>query len=187
MIAMPLPPSSTPLSRMEEEMMDQYHNSEVGPGQCGSFHVQHVAAPAAVVWSVVRQFDRPELYKQFVRTCTLLAGDGRGPGSVREVCVVSGLPAERSTERLDELDDDRRIIRFNIVGGDHRLRNYRSTTTVHDGGSAVRAVVVESYVVDVPAGSTEEETRLFVDTIIRCNHKSLASVAEKMIPSSSNG
>ncbi|KAG1346736.1 Abscisic acid receptor PYR1 [Cocos nucifera] len=172
---------------MEEEMVDQYHNSEMVRGQCGSFHVQHVAAPSMVVWSVARQFDRPDLYKRFVRTCALRAGDGRVPGSVREVCVVSGLPAETSTERLDELDDDRRVIRFTIVGGDHRLRNYRSTTTVHDGGSAGRAVVVESYVVDVPPGSTEEETCLFVDTIIRCNLRSLAHVAEKMTRSSSNG
>ncbi|XP_008789382.2 abscisic acid receptor PYL12-like [Phoenix dactylifera] len=184
---MPLLPSSTPLNRMAEEMVDQYHNPEIGRGRCGSFHVQHVAAPAAAVWSLVRRFDRPELYKQFVRTCALRAGDGRAPGSVREVHVVSGLPAETSTERLDKLDDDRRIIRFTIVGGDHRLRNYRSTTTVHDGASAGRAVVVESYTVDVPPGSTEEETCVFVDTIIRCNLRSLARVAEKMTRSLSNG
>jgi abscisic acid receptor (PYR/PYL family) len=45
-----------------------------------------------------------------------------GIGSVREVNVKSGLPATTSTERLEQLDDEERILGIRIVGGDHRLR-----------------------------------------------------------------
>jgi abscisic acid receptor PYR/PYL family len=38
--------------------------------------------------------------------------------------------------------------------------------------------VLESYVVDVPEGNTEDDTRLFADTVIRLNLQKLKSVAE---------
>jgi abscisic acid receptor (PYR/PYL family) len=38
--------------------------------------------------------------------------------------------------------------------------------------------VLESYVVDVPDGNTEDDTRLFADTVIRLNLQKLKSVAE---------
>ncbi|MED6216575.1 Abscisic acid receptor pyl6 [Stylosanthes scabra] len=100
------------------------------------------------------------------------------------VRVVSGLPAAVSRERLDLLDDRRHVIAFSMVGGDHRLFNYRSVTTLHrrsanrDGDEVT--VVVESYVVDVPQGNTSEDTRVFVDTILRCNLQSLARFAENL-------
>lgn len=43
-------------------------------------------------------------------------------GSVREVNVKSGLPATKSTERLELLDDTEHILGVKIVGGDHRLK-----------------------------------------------------------------
>ncbi|CAI9782068.1 unnamed protein product [Fraxinus pennsylvanica] len=106
-----------------------------------------------------------------------------GAGSVREVEVVSGLPAKRSTERLDRLDEDFHVMVFSIIGGDHKLVNYQSTTTMYEdetekGGG--RTVVFESYVVDIPVDSCEEDTCAFADTIIGCNLKSLAKIAEKM-------
>lgn len=45
-------------------------------------------------------------------------------GSVREVNVKSGLPATRSTERLELLDDNEHILSVKFVGGDHRLQVY---------------------------------------------------------------
>ncbi|KAF8409056.1 hypothetical protein HHK36_005128 [Tetracentron sinense] len=165
-----------------QEMVTHYHtHHHLAPNQCGSCLVQPIDAPLPLVWSLVRRFDNPQAYKRFVKSCSICAGDG-GIGSVREVHVVSGLPAGRSTERLETLDDDSHVMSFSIVGGDHRLENYRSTTTVHengDGGDG-KTVVIESYVVDVPAGSSKEDTRLFADTIIGCNLRSLARVTEKM-------
>uniref|UniRef100_J3LMW3 Uncharacterized protein n=1 Tax=Oryza brachyantha TaxID=4533 RepID=J3LMW3_ORYBR len=71
---------------------------------------------------------------------------------------------------------------FRVVGGEHRLKNYLSVTTVHPSPSAPTSatIVVESYVVDVPAGNTPEDTRVFVDTIVKCNLQSLAKTAEKL-------
>ncbi|KAL6657249.1 hypothetical protein ACP70R_005029 [Stipagrostis hirtigluma subsp. patula] len=158
------------------------HHEHAAPGRwCCSAVVQHVAAPAEAVWSVVRRFDQPQAYKRFVRSCAVVAGDG-GVGTLREVRVVSGLPAASSRERLEILDDERKVLSFRVVGGEHRLRNYRSVTTVHPSPAAPGAatVVVESYVVDVPAGNTREDTRVFVDTIVKCNLQSLARTAEKL-------
>ncbi|KAL7243563.1 hypothetical protein ACSBR1_015876 [Camellia fascicularis] len=131
---------------------------------------------------MVRRFDNPQAYKRFIKSCTIQAGD-EGTRSVREIRVISGLSAQSSTERLDKLDDDRHVMMVNIIGGDHRLLNYKSTTTLHmddrENGNE-KTIVIESYVVDVPEGNSEEDTCLFADTIIRCNLKSLANISESM-------
>ncbi|KAG8365540.1 hypothetical protein BUALT_Bualt18G0115700 [Buddleja alternifolia] len=163
-------------------MKDMYHaHAPLSPEQCSSTIRQLIHAPLPLVWSIVRQFDNPQAYKQFIKSCDLISGDG-GSGSVRDVTVVSGLPAERSTERLDQLDDDLHVMVFSIIGGDHKLVNYQSTTTLQEDASKSGGgtVVMESYVVDIPADSCEEDTCVFVDTIIGCNLKSLARVSEKI-------
>ena len=107
-------------------------------------------------------------------------------GCLREVSVISGLPASTSTERLDILDDERLVAGFSIIGGEHRLKNYRSVTTVTEFRSSdasedeIWSVVLESYIVDVPEGNTEEDTRLFADTVVRLNLQKLASVSQAM-------
>ncbi|KAL2317090.1 hypothetical protein Fmac_030966 [Flemingia macrophylla] len=176
------PPEPAPARRLATrlsvpEAVARQHAHAVGPNQCCSVVIQEIAAPAGAVWAVVRRFDRPQEYKQFVKSCDVVGGEGDGisVGAVREVRVVSGLPAASSTERLEILDEERHVMSFSVVGGDHRLRNYRSVTTLHgDGGGGT--VVIESYVVDVPAGNTKEETCVFVDTIVSCNLHSLAQI-----------
>ncbi|KAL0666404.1 hypothetical protein Bca4012_029108 [Brassica carinata] len=155
----------------------RFHTHEVGPNQCCSAVVQEISAPISTVWSVVRRFDNPQAYKHFLKSCSVIGGDGGNVGSLRQVHVVSGLPAASSTERLDILDDERHVISFSVVGGDHRLSNYRSVTTLHPSPIS-GTVVVESYVVDVPQGNTKEETCDFVDVIVRCNLQSLAKIVE---------
>ncbi|KAI5056574.1 hypothetical protein GOP47_0028392 [Adiantum capillus-veneris] len=77
---------------------------------------------------------------------------------------------------------------FKVVGGQHRLRNYFSTTTLHrtmiDGCPST--IVIESYVVDVPEGNTREETRVFADTIVRSNLQSLARTSELLVRNARN-
>ncbi|XP_065031305.1 abscisic acid receptor PYL4-like [Musa acuminata AAA Group] len=159
-------------------VVSRHHEHAVEAHQCCSALVQHVAAPVAMVWSVVRRFDQPQTYKHFVKSCHVIDGDG-DVGTLREVRIVSGLPAATSRERLEILDDERHVLSFRVVGGEHRLANYRSVTTLHPEAEGC-TVVVESYVVDVPAGNTREDTRVFVDTIIRCNLQSLARTAETL-------
>ncbi|KAK1398158.1 Abscisic acid receptor PYL4 [Heracleum sosnowskyi] len=156
-----------------------YHNHQVGPNQVCSAVIQQISAPVSSIWSVVRCFDNPQAYKHFVKSCHLLVGDGK-VGSLRQVHVISGLPAASSTERLEILDEEQHVISFSVVGGDHRLANYRSVTTLHEAASGNGTVVVESYVVDIPPGNTKEETCVFVDTIVKCNLQSLTQIANKL-------
>ncbi|KAG0481146.1 hypothetical protein HPP92_012004 [Vanilla planifolia] len=175
--AKPLPSPACAVHAVPDAVA-RHHEHAVAGHQCCSAVVQAVEAPVQTVWSVVRRFDNPQAYKHFVKSCHVVDGNG-DVGTLREVQVVSGLPAATSTERLEILDDERHVLSFRVIGGEHRLANYRSVTTLHadsDGGT----VVVESYVVDVPPGNTTEDTRVFVDTIVRCNLQSLARTAESL-------
>ncbi|CAA7013899.1 unnamed protein product [Microthlaspi erraticum] len=157
-----------------------HHRHRCSEKQCTSVLVKYIKAPVHLVWSLVRRFDQPQKYKPFVSRCTV---DGDPEiGSLREVNVKSGLPATTSTERLEQLDDEEHILGINIIGGDHRLRNYSSILTLHpemiDGRSGT--MVIESFVVDVPEGNTKDDTCYFVESLIKCNLKSLACVSERL-------
>ncbi|KAI5663226.1 hypothetical protein M9H77_22549 [Catharanthus roseus] len=169
--------NSLPTASQVPDSVAWYHTHQMGPNQCCSAVIQEISAPVSTVWSVVRRFDNPQAYKHFVKSCNVILGDG-DVGTLREVRVISGLPAARSTERLEILDDEQHVLSFSVVGGDHRLSNYRSVTTLHQKGNGT--VVVESYVVDIPGGNTTEETCVFVDTIVKCNLQSLAKIAEDL-------
>ncbi|KAK4796099.1 hypothetical protein SAY86_028425 [Trapa natans] len=158
------------------DSVSRHHSYSVGPNQCCSAVIQHIEAPASTIWSIVRRFGSPHEYKHFVKSCRVVLGDGE-VGTLREIHVISGLPAVSSIERLEILDDEHHVISFSVVGGDHRLANYRSVTTLHPSSSGSGTVVVESYIVDIPPGNTREETCIFVDTIVRCNLQSLAQIA----------
>ncbi|WCJ26499.1 Abscisic acid receptor PYR1 [Euphorbia peplus] len=166
--------------KMEEDYIRRHHNHEVKDHQCSSSLVKHIKAPVHLVWSLVRRFDQPQMYKPFISRC-IVQGDLQ-IGSVREVNVKSGLPATTSTERLELLDDDEHIVRMAIVGGDHRLKNYSSIVSVHpeviDGRPGT--MVIESFVVDIPDGNTKDETCYFIEALIKCNLKSLANVCERL-------
>nr|7MLC_A Chain A, Abscisic acid receptor PYL10 [Arabidopsis thaliana]7MLD_A Chain A, Abscisic acid receptor PYL10 [Arabidopsis thaliana] len=149
--------------------------------QCSSTLVKHIKAPLHLVWSIVRRFDEPQKYKPFISRC-VVQGKKLEVGSVREVDLKSGLPATKSTEVLEILDDNEHILGIRIVGGDHRLKNYSSTISLHsetiDGKTGTLAI--ESFVVDVPEGNTKEETCFFVEALIQCNLNSLADVTERL-------
>lgn len=163
------------------DVVGRHHNHSLSHGQCCAMVVQRIQASVEDVWSVVRRFDQPQRYKNFIRSCSMM-GDGT-VGSTREVRVVSGLPAEHSTEKLEILDEDFHVLSFRVVGGDHRLKNYRSFTTLHgichEEGKA-GTLVIESYVVDVPEGNSPDDTCSFVDTIVKCNLQSLAQNSENL-------
>nr|XP_043607318.1 abscisic acid receptor PYR1-like [Erigeron canadensis] len=164
-----------------QPIISEFHTYTLTPSQCSSLLAQHIHAPVQTVWSIVRRFDKPQTYKHFIKSCHVDENFTMTVGATRDVNVISGLPAATSTERLDILDDEKHVLGFTIIGGEHRLRNYRAVTTVHDVvGDDVSSVVLESYVVDVPPGNTEEDTRLFADTVVRLNLQKLASVTEAM-------
>ncbi|KAL6985779.1 Abscisic acid receptor pyl1 [Sarracenia purpurea var. burkii] len=178
-----LPPSLT-LDEFHDlkPFISEFHTYRLNSGQCSSLLAQRIHAPRDVVWSVLRRFDKPQTYKHFIKSCAVKEGFDMTVGCTRDVNVISGLPAATSTERLDILDDDRHVTGFSIIGGEHRLRNYRSVTSVHEfqRDGRIWTVVLESYVVDVPEGNTEEDTHLFADTVVKLNLQKLASVTEGM-------
>lgn len=108
-----------------------------------------------------------------------MRGDG-GVGSVRDVTVISGIPAERSTERLEMLDDQRRILSFKVLRGEHRLMNYCSVTSVNEIShmGKLYTIVLESYTVDIPEGNTAEDTNMFADTVVKLNLQKLTEISE---------
>lgn len=183
-----------------EDFIKRHHTHSAGPGECTAMVLQRIKAPIDVVWSVVRRFDKPQAYKNFVKSCQMMQEYHEGGrvevGSIREVRVVSGLPASYSRERLELLDDENHVLSFRVLGGEHRLHNYRSTTSLHQvacndiqcGISShtgtnhlVSTIVIESYVVAVPEGNTVEDTITFVDTVVRCNLQSLARLSERLV------
>lgn len=83
-----------------------------------------------VVWSIVRRFDKPEVYKLVIQSSRIVEGDG-GVGSIRKLQLVSSIPATSSTEKLEVLDEEEHLISFRVLGGGHRLTNYWSVTSLH--------------------------------------------------------
>ncbi|XP_027356928.1 abscisic acid receptor PYL2-like [Abrus precatorius] len=161
-----------------ETIINTHHKFEPSsPNICTSIITQRIDAPLCTVWPFVRSFENPQKYKHFVKSCNM-RGDG-GVGSIREVTVVSGLPASTSTERLEILDDDKHLLSFRVVGGEHRLQNYRSVTSVNEfkREGKVYTIVLESYMVDIPEGNTGEDTKMFVDTVVKLNLQKLGVVA----------
>uniref|UniRef100_A0A0E0LC74 Uncharacterized protein n=1 Tax=Oryza punctata TaxID=4537 RepID=A0A0E0LC74_ORYPU len=165
----------------EEEMeyVQQFHNHEPSSNQCNSFVAKHIREPLQTVWSLVRRFDQPQLFKPFVRKCVMRGNIDTG--SVREVTVQSGLPATRSIERLEFLDDNEHILRVKFIGGDHMLKYYSSTLTVHSEVIKCQpgTLVIESFVVDILEGNTKDDICYFVKNLLRCNLRTLADVSEE--------
>ena len=168
-----------------EPVMNKYHNvgETISPSKCTSMVIQHINAPPDIVWGYVRAFDKPQAYKHFIKSCKMKTRHDTGVvvGSIREVTVISGLPAETSIERLEMLDDERRLLSFRVLGGEHRLMNYCSVTSVNEIREIkgrVYTIVVESYSVDIPVGNTSEETKMFADTVVKLNLQKLAQISE---------
>ncbi|KAI3716823.1 hypothetical protein L1987_67997 [Smallanthus sonchifolius] len=158
-------------------LINAHHVFDKIPNTCTSLMAQRIDAPASVVWALVRGFDNPQRYKHFINSCNMI-GDG-GVGSIREVTVVSGLPASTSTERLELVDDEKHILSFRVVGGEHRLNNYLSVTSVNElnKDGKIYTIVLESYIVDIPEGNTVEDTKMFTDTVVKLNLQKLGAVA----------
>lgn len=167
------------LSELEPIIKTHHTFDQPCPKTCTSLLTKSIDAPASFTWPFVRDFGSPQKYKHFIKSCNMVAGNGE-VGSIRDIMVVSGLPASTSTERLEVLDDENRVLSFRAVGGDHRLRDYCSVTSVNEMigmEGKVYTVVLESYVVEIPEGNTAEDTKMFVDTVVKLNLLKLADLA----------
>lgn len=173
------PPDVQTLLEGQQDLICRFHKHELQPHQCGSILLQQIQAPVETVWSFVRRFGEPQVYKRLIQGCDIIEGDG-GVGSVRELHMVSSIPATSSKERLEILNEEEHIISFRVLEGSHRLQNYWSVTSLHPHSinGQIGTLVLESYIVDIPEGNTREDTHMFVDTVVRCNLKVLAKLSE---------
>ncbi|KAL0344426.1 UNVERIFIED_CONTAM: Abscisic acid receptor PYL4 [Sesamum radiatum] len=85
-------PYRHPAAAQVPDHVARYHTHAVAPSQCCSAVTQQISAPVSTVWSVVRRFDNPQAYKHFLKSCHVIVGNG-DVGTLREVRVISGLPA----------------------------------------------------------------------------------------------
>lgn len=173
------PPGFQALLEGQQDLICRFHKHELQPHQCGSILLQQIQAPVETVWSFTRRFEEPQVYKHLIQGCDLIEGDG-GVGSVRELHMVSSIPATSSKERLEILNEEEHIISFRVLEGSHRLQNYWSVTSLHslEINGQTGTLLLESYIVDIPDGNTREETHMFVDTVVRCNLKALTKLSE---------
>ncbi|KAG6554653.1 hypothetical protein Mapa_003671 [Marchantia paleacea] len=166
------------LTSEEEARAKRFHVQEKGSNQARGFIYKEIEAPSDHVWKVIRRFDRPQAYKKFLVGCCLIRGDG-GPGSIRRVWLQPELPGKYSIEQLELLDDENQVLSFRILGGEHKLKNYTSITSVANRTlttGKLGSLVIESYVVDVPEGNTEHQTNVIVHTLIRTHLISLEKI-----------
>ncbi|XP_074267348.1 abscisic acid receptor PYL12-like [Silene latifolia] len=154
-------------------------NKRAPTKKCSYTLEKTINAPLDIVWSIVRQFNNPKAYRFFIRSCSS-STSASGDDVYRKISHVSGFPAKTSVERLDLLDDEMHVMVFSLVGGDQsrRLVNYQGVISVHEDGYTKKTVVREKYTVDVAEDDDVEDVRVFVDTIVGLNLKSLARVAE---------
>ncbi|PTQ26729.1 hypothetical protein MARPO_0508s0001 [Marchantia polymorpha] len=163
------------LNTAEKERIGRFHTSESGSHQACGHVYKEIEAKSDHVWKILRQFDKPHIYKEFLVGCRMVEGDGT-PGSIRHVQVQTGLPATDSIEQLELLDEENKVLSFRILGGDNRLKNYTSVTSVADRtlvNGRQGCLVIESYIVDIPDGNTGDQTVSVVNTIIRTHLNSL--------------
>ncbi|XP_047306586.1 abscisic acid receptor PYL9-like [Impatiens glandulifera] len=168
-------------AQAQAQYIAMHHQHHPKGHQSSSVIVRHIKAPVDIVWSFVRRFDVPQNYKPFIRECE--SNEIFKVGSVRHISMRTGLPATSSVEMLSRFDEEEHILGIKIIGGDHRLRNYSSILTMHpeeiDGQDGT--MLIESFIVDVPEGNSNDETCCFVRALINCNMKSLMLLSEKMV------
>uniref|UniRef100_F6GXU9 DUF6857 domain-containing protein n=1 Tax=Vitis vinifera TaxID=29760 RepID=F6GXU9_VITVI len=89
---------------------DPVHSSSAKYFFC-SLPVQRVHVPLFNVCSVVHRFGKPQTCKHVTKSCHMEGGFEMRMGCLRDVNVISGLPAAISAGRLDIQDDERHMTR----------------------------------------------------------------------------
>ncbi|KAL7104127.1 hypothetical protein ACP275_08G224700 [Erythranthe tilingii] len=115
-----------------------------------------------------------------MKTCQLI-GDS-GVRSFRRLALVSGISPTTSIETLKILDVNKHFISFRVLDK-HRLNNYQSMTSVNQligEDENLYTVVLESYVVEIQDGNTEEDTKTFTNLAVKINLQIFGRMAMKI-------
>lgn len=113
---------------------------------------ESIAAPAAKVWELVRDFGGVTKWGgPALQSCTV---EGSGVGAVRRIGLPGGMTI---AERLEAFDDPGRSLSYSIVEGPVPLKNYRSTIRIlEEGAGACRVDWSSTF---EPAGASEEQAQ----------------------------
>lgn len=85
-----------------------------------------IDAPAEKVWNLVNDFNGLD---KFVEAVTESSIEGSGAGAVRTLTLQDG---GKVKEKLESLDNDRRILTYSIVESPMPIQNYRGTMQVRE-------------------------------------------------------
>jgi abscisic acid receptor (PYR/PYL family) len=149
----------------------KYHRNIFQKTECGSTLIQKINAPVEVVWGILASFENPQSYSNFVKSCSLVSGDG-SPGSVREVKMISGLPVTTSIEKLEVLDKENHVCRLK---GSLFLTQF---TKVGRNASHENEATRES-----PEDSWKDSPRQYMEQveILQANYTAIFSVHERIV------
>lgn len=125
---------------------------------------KEVAATAAQVWEVVRDFGAVQRWSPGLTSCEV---DGEGIGAVRTIKLGDMV----IRERLESLDDATRTFSYSIVDGPLPLTNYLSTFTVVDSDAGKSQITWSSTF--EAAGMTDEQAAQMVEGIYHGGIKGL--------------
>eukprot|EP00897_Mesotaenium_endlicherianum_P006943 jgi/Mesen1/6277/ME000324S05315 len=165
------------------EHVRKFHDRKVGAEEAYNVVYQPVRASPEAVWSVLRDFHRPQRFRWAIGSCELNLPEGEQlhAGVTRRMTTVTGIPGSYITERLDWLCDEERVLGYTIIDTDFRLEGCHTVISVHkdvvDG--EVDTLVIQSYVITPPQGNSQEETVLLLDTIVKQNLKNLAESSKQ--------
>lgn len=129
-----------------------------------------IEAPPEEVWQTLRAFDRPD---RFLAAVSEVDVEGDGVGSVRTLTLEDG---RQLVERLEEVDDAERTLRYSLVESPLPMRNYVSTMKVkdrEDGGCEVEWACRYR-----PAGATAAEVKASIQDLYSLGFNGLKELHE---------
>jgi len=116
---------------------------------------ERVAASAAAVWELLRDFGGIQRFSTGIESCTV---EGEGVGAVRTITMPGGVAIQ---ERLEAFDDAARSLSYAIVAGPIPVENYLATIHVSEDGDGC-AIAWES---DFESSLPEEQARGMIEGI----------------------
>ncbi|MFH2201761.1 MAG: SRPBCC family protein [Elusimicrobiota bacterium] len=93
-----------------------------------------IKAPADKVWQVLRAFGNLEAFIPAVNK-TVLEGEGVG---MKRVCTMAN--GNRIVERLESLDDEKRVLRYSVLETQAPISGYVADMFIRDAGEGATEI-----------------------------------------------
>lgn len=123
-----------------------------------------IAAPAADVWAVVRDFDGLANWHPAVASSEISEGENNTPGAVRYLMLADDGGA--INEKLTDWDDDGMQYSYRIVDGVLPVAHYASTISVSAEGEDTSRLTWRGQF-DAAEGTSDEDARGVITNVYR--------------------